>query len=267
MSAPNRNDGRLAIIVPVFNERSSVAACLRRVHAFAMAHGDVGEIVIVDDASTDGTVSIVEQTIADWELDAKLIRHSANRGKGAAIRTGLDHVTSPLVVVQDGDLEYDPNDLGLLLQRMRDRQGIAVYGSRRLASGPWDDRSFNAFAWGVSFLNTMVRMLYGTRITDEATCYKMFRTEDLRSMQLTCQRFEFCPEVTAKAIRMGLRIVEVPISYRPRGRDEGKKIRLRDGWQAAVTLWRLRHWVPSPGERVDSRQRTTDLEPQEARGS
>ncbi|WP_153559466.1 glycosyltransferase family 2 protein, partial [Roseimaritima sediminicola] len=148
VSAPNRNDGRLAIIVPVFNERSSVAACLRHAQAFANACGDVGEIVIVDDASTDGTVEIVEQTIAGWELNAILGRHPENRGKGAAIRTGLDHVTSPLVVVQDADLEYDPSDLKLLLQRMRDCRGIAVYGSRRLAGRPSGERPFSLFVWG-----------------------------------------------------------------------------------------------------------------------
>jgi glycosyltransferase involved in cell wall biosynthesis len=214
----------LTIIVPAYNEARTIDELLARVlkSPFAM------QIIVVDDASTDSTAMKLEA----WPVT--VLTHSANRGKGAAIRTGLDQAQGVYTLIQDADLEYDPQDYQRLLAPLLAGDADVVYGSRHLR---WSIGHV-----GVSMLNRCVLWLYGVRLTDEATCYKVFRTDDLRAMDLQCDRFEFCPEVTAKVCRMGLRIVEVPISYTPRSTADGKKIRWRDGWVAIKTLWRWRKW-------------------------
>lgn len=236
---------RLAILVPVFNEAKHVGKCLQHLFAVAREWPWSSEIIVVDDGSTDGT-DVVLREIESTDLSARIMlaTHKVNQGKGAAIRTGLTLATANRIVIQDADLEYDPKDLQVLMARMTAGECEVVYGSRCLV-GSHNPRRVNAFAWGVSLLNLVVRILYRVRLTDEATCYKLFRTEDLRRMELECTRFEFCPEVTAKACRLGLRIVEVPISYWPRNHREGKKIKLSDGWHAVRTLWRYRTWKSS----------------------
>jgi dolichol-phosphate mannosyltransferase len=244
----------LSVIVPAFNEERTIDDLLRRV--LAAPYGK--QVIVVDDGSTDGTPGIVE----DWERrgrEVELIRHPVNRGKGAAIRTGLEHAIGRFTIVQDADLEYDPDDYPRLIEPLLAGTCDVVYGSRYLRSREQRAESgepeialgsgapcYRVMRWGVSALNMAVRCLYGLRLTDEATCYKAFPTSVLRDMQLECERFEFCPEVTAKACRMGLRILEVPISYQPRSFAEGKKIRWGDGWKALKALWRWRQWEPRP---------------------
>lgn len=256
----NGFDVLLTVIVPVYNEAATIDALLRRVAAVPL---DM-QVIVVDDASNDGTVGILER----WEGHplVELLAHSRNRGKGAAIRTGLEQARGRYTIVQDADLEYDPRDYLRLLAPLLAGEADVVYGSRYLRTGsrirensgeaapdtislaatrtltspatpPW-----SLFRVGVCALNAATRRLYGARLTDEATCYKLFATEALQAMRLECERFEFCPEVTAKACRMGLRIAEVPVRYSPRGMAEGKKIRWRDGVEALTTLWRWRRW-------------------------
>ena len=231
----------LTVIIPVFNEAQTIDQLLRSVLAAPYNK----QLIVVDDGSTDGTTEILER----WEghPQVELLAHSKNRGKGAAIRTGLEQARGRFTIVQDADLEYDPCDYPRLIEPLVSGQAQVVYGSRYLRSDRRGSRQWSLFRCGVAALNACVRVLYGARLSDEATCYKAFPTEVLRAMDLECERFEFCPEVTAKACRLGLKIVEVPVTYHARTVQQGKKIRWRDGWEALKTLWRWRKWRPKRG--------------------
>lgn len=226
----------LTVVVPVYNEAATIDTLLERVIAVPLEM----QVIVVDDGSTDGTLQILER----WEGRApvELLAHSRNRGKGAAICTGLEHARGRYTLVQDADLEYDPRDYLLLMEPLLAGEADAVYGSRYLRQAGLGRQPWSLFRAGVCMLNVAARIIYGLRLSDEATCYKVFATSALRGMQLQCQRFEFCPEVTAKACRLGLRIKEVPVHYRPRSVHEGKKIRWSDGIEALGTLWRWRKW-------------------------
>ncbi|MBN1908516.1 MAG: glycosyltransferase family 2 protein [Pirellulales bacterium] len=231
----------LTVIVPVYNEAATIGAVLRKVLRVPLDK----QVVVVDDGSTDQTPDRLKPWAGRPEVE--IVGHRVNRGKGAAIRTGLALARGRFTIIQDGDLEYDPRDYARLVEPLASGRARVVYGSRYLAE-PNDGRRWNSFRWGVSVLNVFTWMLYGQRLTDEATCYKAFPTELLRSMRLDCERFEFCPEVTAKACRLGLKIHEVPIRYVARRIGEGKKIRWRDGLAALAALWRWRRWqAPTPG--------------------
>lgn len=226
----------LTVIVPVYNEERTVDALLRRLAAGPYPYPEK-EVLVVDDGSRDGTAAMLER----WhgEPGFGFLRHAANRGKGAAVRTGLAQARGTITVIQDADLEYDLADLPRLVEAVRRGRAEAVYGSRYAAGDgrlPWTQ-----FRLAVCLLNVLVRLLYGRRLTDEATCYKVVRTGLLRRLGLEAERFELCAEVTAKLCRLGVPITEIPISYRPRTRAEGKKIAWRDAWQTAWTLlkWRF----------------------------
>lgn len=262
---------KLSVIVPVLNEARTLAIILDRVLAVPV----VDEVIVVDDGSTDETFAIasayagrsaaarggapgvipaegeypgagVEAATRAYTDTPRVIatRHEKNRGKGAAIRTGLAHVTGDYVVIQDGDMEYDPMDFVKMVREV-DRGAAVVYGSRILGKNAF---SYLRFYYGGRVLSVLTNLIYGLGITDEPTCYKMIRTDLLKRMELQCERFEFCPEVTAKAARLGARIVEVPISYAPRSISEGKKIRWTDGLEAVETLWKYRRWTPGNGD-------------------
>ncbi len=220
----------LSIIIPCYNEEGTILELLARVEA-----ADIGtldkDIVIVDDGSTDATRAL---------LAAHAARHTVllaerNEGKGMAIRRGLAAARGDIVIIQDADLEYNPDNYADLIAPILRGETRVVYGSRerntnnRLHSGV-------AYYAGGKFLSLLTNALYGSDITDEPTCYKVFDAALLRAIPLTCTRFEFCPEVTAKVLRRGERIVEVPIDYFPRKKHEGKKIRWRDGIEAIWTL-------------------------------
>jgi len=217
--------------MPVYNEAKTVAEIVRRVRAVPL---DL-ELIVVDDGSTDGTRELLPGIAG---IDHLLV-HERNCGKGAAIRTALSAATGDVVVVQDADLEYDPNDFVAMLDLIEVGGATVVYGSRILGNNPMSHLSFYL---GGRLLSWIANRLYGLSITDEPTCYKMMRREVLAGLDLVCEGFEFCPEVTAKLARRGHRIVEVPIRYTPRRLAEGKKIRARDGWIAMRTLWRYRRW-------------------------
>jgi len=227
-----RDFHKLSVIVPVFDERNTVVEIVRRMRAVELPV-DL-EIVIVDDGSTDGTRDVLRQ-LADSTV--RVINHEANRGKGAAIRTGLTHVTGDLVLVQDADLEYDPEDWPKLIAPMLRGKARVVYGSRFTG----ERRNMLFLHWiGNRFLSLVTNVLYNTTLSDMETCYKLFDRTLLDGITLRAQRFEFEPEVTAKILRQGVRIYEVPISYTGREFDEGKKITWRDGFVALWTLVKYR---------------------------
>lgn len=224
---------KLSVIIPVYNEATTLAEIISRVRATGLA----GEIVVVDDGSSDPSPLILEKLRNGSQPALQIFRHERNRGKGAAIRTGLAQVTGDLVLVQDADLEYDPADYPVLLAPFADPQVEVVYGSRNLRRNP---RSSWSFYWGGRLLSWITNWLYGSRITDEATGYKIIKTDLLRAMNLETDGFEFCPEVTGKLLQQGIPIHEVPISYHPRSWNEGKKIQWYDGLVAIWTLTKYR---------------------------
>jgi len=219
---------KLSVIVPVFDERNTVVEIVRRMRAVDLPVEL--EIVIVDDGSTDGTRDVLRQL---GDSTVRVITHEANRGKGAAIRSGLAHVHGDLVLVQDADLEYDPEDWPKLLNPIMRGKAQVVYGSRFTG----ERRNMLFLHWvGNRFLSLVTNVLYNTTLSDMETCYKLFDRTLLDGITLRAQRFEFEPEVTAKILRRGIRIYEVPISYAGREFHEGKKITWRDG---VVALWTL----------------------------
>lgn len=226
----------LSIIVPVYQEENTIFEVLNILNALKIS-GYKKEIIVVDDASKDGSVKRVKQ--ASKQVPLKLVRHNNNMGKGSAIRTGLRFATGDIVVIQDADLEYDPHDFIPMLKEMEKSGSPVVYGSRRLKSNNTQYSGLSFYIGGV-LLTHITNLLYFSHITDEPTCYKMFKRSYLEGLNLQCRRFEFCPEVTAKTLRQGIKIPEVPISYHPRHIDEGKKIRSKDFLEAVYTLLRYR---------------------------
>lgn len=220
----------LSVIIPVYNEATTLEEIIHRVRATGLVH----QIVVVDDGSSDDSPKILARLQNNDSPPLTILRHPRNRGKGAAMRTGLEAVTGDLVLVQDADLEYDPADYPALLDPfLADSSTEVVYGSRNLQRNP---KSSFAFYWGGRFLSWVTNWLYGARITDEATGYKLIKTELLRNIGLETDGFEFCPEVTAKLLQQKIPIREVPISYNPRSWEEGKKIQWYDG---AIAIWTL----------------------------
>ncbi|MGB8115553.1 MAG: glycosyltransferase family 2 protein, partial [Candidatus Sulfotelmatobacter sp.] len=212
-----------------YNEVAHVDELMQAIHASPVKK----EIIIVDDGSTDGTRDkLRSMPLTD---DITVIFHEKNCGKGAAIRSALRYARGEYVLIQDSDLEYDPRDYAALLQPLQQNRANVVYGVR-----PDRPERGLRFFLGAKFLTHLTNLLYGAGIHDEATCYKVFRRSLISQIDLQCQRFEFCPEVTAKLCRRGEKIAEVPISYTPRSTGEGKKIRYADGWLAIWTLLRYR---------------------------
>ena len=229
----------VSIVVPVYNESDHIEQVIRRILAVPMPPGVDRELVVVDDGSTDGTRDLLHQ-FRD-RRDIQLHHAPRNRGKGSAIRAALELARGEVIVIQDGDTEYDPRDLTKLVEPIVAGRAAIVYGSRfkgEVIGMRLPYRLVN------KLLVAAVWVLYRRRISDEATAYKAFRRDVLLRMGLQCRRFEFCPEVTAKASRMGLVIHEVPISYHARSVAAGKKIRLWDAVEAFATLVRYQFWKP-----------------------
>ena len=219
---------KLSVIIPAYNEIDTIEEVLRRVRAVEIAK----EIIVTDDCSTDGTREFLRA-----QGDIVLVESDRNRGKGASIRAAIERATGDVVLIQDADLEYDPNDYHALMQPIADGKADIVYGSRFLNAKP-KMRAANYLANRVFAM--LASVLYGRRVTDEATCYKTFRTDVLKSIDLRCNRFEFCPEVTARLLKRGYRYAEVPIWYEARTYAQGKKITWKDGVECIWTLLKYR---------------------------
>jgi glycosyltransferase involved in cell wall biosynthesis len=226
----------LSVIIPAYNEERTLATVIDRVLALPLRP----QVIVVSDGSTDGTNDIVRDYRSRGQIVGVICPR--NGGKGAAIQAGLKHATQPYTIIQDADLEYSPEEYASLLTQVQRGRAQVVYGSRNLRHPAARQNNFQylRFWLGGKVVTLMANLLYGMHLTDEATCYKLFPTDLLRRMNLRCRGFDFCPEVTAKASRMGYRIHEIPIRYAPRSLAEGKKIRAWDGIQAILVLTKLR---------------------------
>ena len=219
---------KLSVIIPCYNEKTTIAEVIRRVRAVGLAH----EIIVVDDGSTDGTRDVLAEI--DRGDDLKIILHERNLGKGAAVRTGFKNATGDVFLIQDADLEYDPREYPVLLRPIEEGITKIVYGSRFLG-GPRKAMFF----WNMIANRTLTfvtNLLYNAILSDMETCYKVFKAEVIRDIPLRSRRFDFEPEVTAKVLKRGYRIYEVPISYNGREWYEGKKISWKDG---VIAFWTL----------------------------
>jgi dolichol-phosphate mannosyltransferase len=238
--ARHRSAGRVAfvklsIIIPVYNEEQTIATVVERVRAVDLGAIEK-EIIVANDGSDDGTQRAIEAVPVNDAMPLRILESPINLGKGAAIRLGLKYATGDVILTQDADLELDPNEYGALLAPIRDGADV-VYGSRFLRPVGGISRRTRL---ANRLLTWLTNLLYGARLTDMETGYKVFRREVLRKIKLRAVGFDFEPELTAKLLLAGYRIVEVPISYNPRRRDEGKKIRWTDGVDAVYVLLKFR---------------------------
>ncbi|MFA5033389.1 MAG: glycosyltransferase family 2 protein [bacterium] len=226
---------KLSIIIPVYNEMEFLPKIIEAVKKVNLPD-IVKEIVIVDDASKDGTGEWIEKYVSQ-NPDTKFKKHNVNKGKGSAIKTAIDMATGDVIVIQDADLEYNPEDYKILLAPILEGKTNVVYGSRNL-------RKNKSYSWvyyfGNEVLTEITNILYDTQLTDMETCYKMFTREVVKDMCLCAKRFDFEPEFTAKVIKKGYEIYEIPISYNARSREDGKKLTWKDGIKALWTLMKYR---------------------------
>lgn len=225
----------LSIIIPVFNEENTIKEIIKRVWAVSLPVKK--EIIVVNDGSFDKTSEILKKLKKEFNFILK--EHQENQGKGAAIRTALSQATGDFILIQDADLELNPQEYPILLKPLLEKKAEVVYGSRFLGKKEMDGNKKKRnwpFYLGGRFLTFLANLLYGLNITDEPIGYKVFKSEILKNMDLECKGFEFCPEVTAKIAKQGIKIYEVPVSCDSRSRKEGKKTKWKDGIKAIWTL-------------------------------
>ena len=224
---------KLSILIPVYNEQATLATLIERVQATPHEK----ELVIVDDASTDRTPEILEQLARRW-TNLRVLRHPTNQGKGAGLGTALRHFSGDIVLIQDADLEYDPADYGALLKPIEDGNADVVYGSRFLGGAFGRVHLYHHYL-GNRFLTTLSNLVTNLNLTDMETCYKVFRANIARALDLRSKGFAVEPEITAKVARMKVRVYEVPVRYAGRDYASGKKIRARDG---LIAVWAILRW-------------------------
>ncbi|HIH38473.1 glycosyltransferase family 2 protein [Candidatus Woesearchaeota archaeon] len=222
---------KLSIIIPAYNEEKFIKKVVGIVKKVDLGKIEK-EIIIVNDASKDNTGNIIQKI-----KGVKILNHKVNQGKGAAIRTGLQHATGDIVLIQDADLEYDPNEYPKLIQPIIQGHADIVYGSRFTAS---HNPKYRLYYLGNKFLTLLTNILYGARITDMETCYKVMKKDVIKGMKLRANRFDFEPEITAKLLKQKKKIIEVPITYHCRDFAEGKKITWKDGMLAVWYLIKYR---------------------------
>jgi glycosyltransferase involved in cell wall biosynthesis len=223
----------LSVLIPAFNEERT----LERVIDTVLKVPEDLEVVLIDDGSSDGTWQVMQSRVDGDRV--RSVRHDTNRGKGVAIRTGLQHARGHIVLIQDADLEYSPKDYGVLLEPLKSNRATIVYGSRSFSS-------HSAYSYwyvvGNRLVTLFTNVLYNCYLSDIETGYKVMPLAIARSLDLHAHGFELEPEITAKLLRLGHRIFEVPISYAARSREEGKKLTAMDGVKAVLTLVRYRFW-------------------------
>lgn len=232
---------KLSIIIPVFNEEKTISKILEKVKSVKLPNNFKKEIIVVNDGSTDATERILKKVKGK---DILCFAHNANLGKGAAVRTGIAHTSGDVLIIQDADLEYDPNYYNKLLDCLIKNKADVVYGTR-LKDYPlklWgkDKTPLPAHWFGNKFLTFVTNIMYGSNISDMETCYKLFYRKVIDGMALNSNRFEIEPEITAKLLKRGHKILEVPIKVKPRTHEQGKKINWKDGFTALLILIKYR---------------------------
>ncbi len=228
-------DFLLSVVIPIYNEVHTLEEILERVRAVDIRK----ELILVDDGSTDGTRDLLRDKITGRSPDVKVFMHESNRGKGAAIRTAIEHCAGDFILIQDADLEYDPREYFALLEPLLDGRADVVFGSRFIGGGPHRVHLF----WhrvANALLTTLSNMMTNLNLTDMEVCYKVFKADVIKGITLRSNRFDFEPEITAKVAKRRCRIYEVPISYSGRDYGEGKKIGWRDGVVALWTIFKYR---------------------------
>ena len=223
----------LSIIIPCYNEKDNIKAVVQKVLAAPIKNK---EIIVVDDCSTDGSTQVIKKEIEP--LVDKVIYHQHNTGKGGASRTGFAHATGKIIIVQDADLEYDPNDYPKVVGPVAAGLCNVCYGSRFLHQAP---KGYKTNQYANRFLTALSNLFTKAKLTDMETCYKVFRREVINKIDIQENRYGFEPEITAKICNLGVRIHEVPITYCPRTIKEGKKIGFKDGMRAIYCIWKYRH--------------------------
>lgn len=227
---------KLSVIMPVYNEEKTLKQIVEKVQNVKI-NGLNKEIIIVNDGSTDNSKKIIELLVKKYSNILSLT-HKYNQGKGAAIKTALSHISGDIFVIQDGDLEYNPEDFSRLIIPIIQKKTKVVYGSRML--GEITGFLIKSHYYGNKLLTFLTKIIYGQKITDMETCYKMISSDVIRDIKLESKRFDFEPEITAKLIKKGYKILEIPISYNSRSFKEGKKINWRDGIIAVYKLFKYR---------------------------
>lgn len=239
MLKTNKFSSKVSVIVPVYNEERTVYEIISRIKKAKLPNNLKKEIIVIDDSSKDNTKKILKKI-----KNIKVIGHALNSGKGAAVRTGLAKASGDIILIQDADLEYDPSYYSSLIRPILDGRTSVVYGTR-LKHFPLKLFGRNktplvSHFLGNKFLSFLTKILYNTDLSDMETCYKVFKKEVIRNMTIKANRFDLEPELTAKILKRGYKIAEVPIKVEPRGYDEGKKISWRDGFIAVWTLVKYR---------------------------
>jgi len=219
---------KLSIIIPCYNEEKTIEEIISRILFLDIDK----EIIVVNDGSTDNSFAILEKI--KKEKDFKLVSHEKNLGKGSAIKSGLKFVSGDYMITQDADLECNPSDILKIMDCAIKNNASVVYGFRH------QKHVYSSYFWGGLFLTQLANFLYGIRISDVTMCYKMIKTDIIKSVPLKCKRFEYCPEVTARIAKKKIKIYEVPVNYNPRSTKEGKKLKRRDGFYMAWTLIKYR---------------------------
>lgn len=233
----NNNAKKISLLIPVFNEEQFLEALLDKVESVDFC-GLEKELVLVDDGSQDGTREILKR-LENERPQYRIVYHAQNQGKGAALRTAIQHATGDIIAIQDADLEYDPQDYPPLIQRLLNDEADVVYGSRLKKDSNSQAFSLTHYL-GNKFLTLMTNLLYQTTITDMETCYKAFKADIIKGITIRSNRFDFEPEITAKVLKQKCRLLEAPISYQGRAFNEGKKITWVDGLWALKALVKFR---------------------------
>lgn len=222
----------LSVVIPCYNEKDNILLIVKKVLDIPV---DKVEIIVVDDCSTDGTRDVLREQVAP--LVSKIVYHEKNTGKGGALRTGFQSATGDIIIIQDADQEYDPQEIPKVIQPILDGKTSVCYGSRFLNQ---KRKGYLANRLANKFLTWFSNIMTGQKLTDMETCYKAFKKEIIQSVDIKEKRFGFEPEITGKVSQMGHKIMEVPISYNPRTNEEGKKIGFSDGLRALYCIWKYR---------------------------